>query len=360
MELRRLWLNDFRNYCALDIELSQGCTLVVGANGQGKTNLVEAVTFLATLDSFRGATADTLVRVGADEAIVRGEVTNDGRRVLVETSLPRTGRVRARVNGRALTRARDLLGSLRVSVFSPDDLVLVKEGPAQRRRYLDDVLVALHPPNDQIRSDLERVLRQRNALLRQTGGRLSEEVAFTLDVWDERLADVGEHLAALREQLVRELEPAVVDAYRTLASSDVDIGLDYAPGWRASGLLDSLRRGRAEDVRRGLSLVGPHRDDLEIDLEGRPARTHASQGEQRCLALALRLAAHRLIGDRIGSPPVLVLDDVFSELDPRRSAALLAHLPDGQVLMTTAGVVPPGAHPDAMVTVEAGTVTRHE
>ena len=356
MELRRLWLTDFRNYGAVDLELSAGCTLVVGPNGQGKTNLVEAVAFLATLDSFRGATADSLVRVGCDSAVVRGEIMNLGRRVLVETGVPRSGRVRAQVNGNVLSRARDLLGSLRVSVFSPDDLVLVKEGPAARRRYLDDVLVALHPPNDSIRVDLERVLRQRNALLRQAAGRLSEEVAFTLDVWDERLAEVGERLVDLRQAVVNELQPVVTEAYRALASNEVEVRLTYEPPWRETGLLAALRRGRPEDVRRGVSLLGPHRDEVEIGLAGQPARTHASQGEQRCLALSLRLAAHRLVGDRIGSPPVLVLDDVFSELDPRRGAALLAHLPAGQVLMTTAGAIPAGAHPDAVLTIDAGTV----
>jgi DNA replication and repair protein RecF len=258
------------------------------------------------------------------------------------------------VNRQRLTRTRDLLGVLRISVFAPDDLVLVKGAPSERRRFLDDTVVALSPKHDQRRADLDRILRQRTSLLRQAGGRLSPEIALTLDVWDTKLAQVGEELAAARSELVDALTPEVALAYEQLAGSALPVELTYAAPWRASGLAAALAAARTDDVRRAVCTVGPHRDDLEIVLRAMPSRTHASQGEQRCLALALRLAAHRLVGERVGSPPVLLLDDVFSELDPSRTAALVAHLPRGQAVLTTAGELPPGIEPERVVTVVNG------
>jgi DNA replication and repair protein RecF len=233
----------------------------------------------------------------------------------------------------------------------------VKNGPAERRRFLDDCVVALHPQNDQVRSDVERILRQRNALLRQAGGRLSDEIRVTLDVWDERLATAGEHLAKLRSAVVNELAPLTTEAYSLLAGIGIAACVGYEPAWRTTGLREALARGRNDDLRRGVSLVGPHRDDLDLHLGGLPARTHASQGEQRTLALALRLSAHELTRRHIGATPVLVLDDVFSELDQRRSAALLDHLPEGQILMTTAGVLPERARPEVVLHIDNGTIT---
>jgi len=352
----RLWLTDFRSWATAELELAPGLTAIVGANGQGKTNLVEAVAYLATLSSFRGAPTDALVRAGAERAVVRAEAERDRRHILVEAEIVAGGRNRVQVNRQRLARARDLLGALRVSVFSPDDLELVKGGPGERRRFLDDALVAVTPRHDRTRTDLDRVLRQRNALLRQAGGRLAPEVAATLDVWDARLAEVGETLAAARSDLVARLAPAVGAAYAALAGRAVDVELRYAPPWRAEGLAAALAAARNDELRRGVSLVGPHRDDLEIVLDEMPARTHASQGEQRSLAYALRVAAHLAVTAEIGVPPVLVLDDVFSELDPRRGAALLAGLPTGQTLLTTAGHLPEGAQPDALVRIEGGRI----
>jgi DNA replication and repair protein RecF len=297
------------------------------------------------------------VRVGATSAVLRAEVLHDdGRELLIEAEINRTGRNRILVNKQRLQRARDLLGVLRVTVFSPDDLDLVKDGPALRRRFLDDVLVALHPKHDALRVDLDRILRQRNTLLKQAGGRLTDDVGFTLDVWDAKLASTGDALGAARAQLVDDLRPLVAQAYSDLAARPCATDLRYDPPWRATGLAAALAASRADDVRRQLSLVGPHRDDLELSIADMPARTHASQGEQRTLALALRLAGHRLVAERIGSSPVLVLDDVLSELDPTRSTALLHHLPAGQVVITTAGALPEAAHPDRVLHVSGGTV----
>lgn len=355
MRVGRLWLQDYRNYAACDLALADGLTVVVGQNGQGKTNLVESLAYLATLESFRGAPNDALVRAGAERAVVRAEVRHaDGRELLIEAEIPPAGRGRVQVNRQRLTRSRDLLGVLRVSVFSPDDLVLLKGGPAERRRFLDDTLVALDPRVDALRGDLDRVLRQRGALLKQAGGRLTDEIGFTLDVWDAKLVSLGEKLADARERLVATLSPVVAQAYQELASSDAPVALAYAAPWRHTGLAAALAAARTDDVRRAVSTVGPHRDELDVVLDGLPARTQASQGEQRCLALTLRLAAHRVVGERVGSPPVLLLDDVFSELDPARSAALVRSLPAGQALLTTAGALPPDIAPERILRVVDG------
>jgi DNA replication and repair protein RecF len=245
---------------------------------------------------------------------------------------------------------------MRVTVFSPDDLFLVKGGPNERRRFLDDTLVSLALKYDSMRLELDRIVKQRNTLLKQAGGRLNDEVEVTLDVWDLKLAEVGDQFGHARAVLVARLAPMVQEAYEQLADRPSSIELRYEPVWRQRGLAAALAASRADDVRRGVSTVGPHRDDVDLFIGGLPARTHASQGEQRTLALALRLAAHRMVAEKAGSAPVLVLDDVLSELDPTRSAALLRHLPEGQVVLTTAGVLPEAAHPDAILRIADGAV----
>jgi DNA replication and repair protein RecF len=287
---------------------------------------------------------------------VRAEVEVEGRTSLLEAELRAVGRDRVQVNRQPLKRARDLLGTIRVTVFSPDDLELVKGGPAERRRLLDDTLVACSPRHDATRSDLDRILRQRTTLLRQSGGRLTPEVEATLDVWDAKLTEVGERLAEARAALVARLEPVVAKAYDDVASTAANVTLRYEAPWRADGLAAALAAARADDLRRGVSTVGPHRDELALTIDGLPARTHASQGEQRSLALALRLGAHAVVTDETGTPPVLLLDDVFSELDADRSHALLAHLPPGQALLTTAGVLPEGVTPELVVRVRDGRI----
>jgi DNA replication and repair protein RecF len=353
----RLELVDFRNYTAASFDFHPGITAVVGLNGQGKTNLAEALAYLATLDSFRGAPTDALIRVGADAAIVRATIAHpDGREVLVELELTRTGRNRVQVNRQKLSRARELLGVMRVTVFSPDDLALLKGGPQERRRFMDDTLVALAVKYDALRLELDRIVKQRNVLLKQAAGRLNDETEITLDVWDAKFADVGDRFGHARAVLVARLAPMVAEAYEELADRPSAVELRYEPLWRQRGLATALADARNDDVRRGVSTVGPQRDDVDLFIGGLPARTHASQGEQRTLALALRLGAHRLVAERVGSTPVLVLDDVLSELDPRRSAALLRHLPPGQVVLTTASALPDAAHPDSIVRIEDGTV----
>ncbi|HZN13655.1 MAG TPA: DNA replication/repair protein RecF [Acidimicrobiales bacterium] len=361
MRVARLWLTDFRNYESADVALApEGLTVVAGGNGEGKTNLLEALGYLATLTSFRGAPTEALIRVGAASAIVRAEGDRDGRRLLVETEIAPSGRGRVLVNQQPLRRSRDLLGAFRATVFAPDDLELVKGGPAGRRDYLDHLLVALQPLQGELHSDVERILRQRNALLKQAGGRLSAEIVDTLDVWDARLAEKGSALAEAREALVADLEPELGKAYDQVAHTAAAVNARYTRSWTTPDLATALADARTDDVRRGVSTVGPHRDELQLTIAGLPARTHASQGEQRSLALALRLAGHTVVTEAIGSPPTLLLDDVFSELDPARSEALLAHLPEGQALLTTAGPVPPGARPAAVIRVRNGVAERSE
>jgi DNA replication and repair protein RecF len=360
VRLRRLWLTDFRNLASVELELPSGLTAVVGANGEGKTNLLEAVAYLATLSSFRGAPAEALVRAGAARAVVRAEIDPEqagrGADTLVEAELRLAGRDRVMVNRQRLRRTADLAGTARASVFAPDDLAVVKGGPDRRRRLIDDLVVAGSPRLAAVRADLDRVLRQRATLLRQAGGRLTADVAATLDVWDAKLTDLGETLARARSELVGQLEPLVGKVYDQVAATAARVTVAYVAPWRDQGLAPALAAARTDDVRRGVTTVGPHRDDVALGIAGLPARTHASQGEQRSLALALRLAGHQLVTEVAGSPPVLLLDDVFSELDPDRSAALVAHLPPAQALLTTTGALPAGVVPDRVLRVRGGRV----
>lgn len=358
MRLDRLEIRDFRSYREAEVDLASGLTVFVGSNGSGKTNVLEAIGYLARMSSFRGAPTEAMVRSTTDEvassAIVRGFGVIGERRMEIETEIAPGRRNRTLINKQPMQRVRDAAEALNVSVFSPDDLVLVKGGPGERRTYLDEIAALLHPRNDALLTEFERVLRQRNALLKQCAGRLDASAALTLDVWDDKLSSVGERVGALRHHLVERLSPVVAQAYADIADRPAPIALRIRPSWQGS-LGDALAAGRQDDVRRGVSLLGPHRDDVEATIEGRPSRTHASQGEQRTLSLSFRLAGHRLVADELGRPPLLLLDDVFSELDPIRSDALIRHLPPGQSVLATAGVLPDAAKVEAVFRVRRDT-----
>jgi len=358
MRLDRVWLTDLRSYASAEIGLAPGLTVLLGDNGEGKTNVLEAIGWLATLSSFRGAPTEALIRQGAERAVIRAEGEREGRAILLEAELVASGRNRVLVNRQPLKRARELLGVLRVSVFAPDDLALAKGGPAERRRYLDDALVASHPRYDALRSEVDKVLKQRNALLKGAGGRLDESAAFTLDVWDAKLVESGGRLAEARQHLLERLIPVLGRTYDAVANRPAEVTATYVADWTGVGLAEALAASRRDDLRRGVSTVGPHRDDVDLRLAGLPSRTHASQGEQRSLALALRLAAHHVITEVTGSAPVLLLDDVFSELDPDRSDALLANLPAGQTLLTSASGLPPKADPELVLRITNGAISR--
>lgn len=354
MHFDRLWLTDFRTYGSLDLELSPSLTCIVGSNGIGKTNVLEALGYAATLDSFRGAESGAMVRLGAQRGYVRAHGHGLRRELLVEIELGQSSRGRVQVNRQRLNRTAELLDQIRVTVFSPDDLELIKGSPSNRREFLDSSMVGRDPRLEVLRRDLARVLKQRNALLRQIVSTPKGDEASTLAVFDDQLAALGERMGAVRLQLVRDVEPFVQRAYEQLAGQTKSVELRYDPAWLAVGLHEELERLRRDEIRRGTSLVGPHRDDLGVFLGGLPSRTHASQGEQRSLALALRLGVHLLVADTVGSPPILLLDDVFSELDMHRSAALFSALPPGQTLLTSAVELPEGAVPDLLYRAEPG------
>ncbi len=350
MYVAHLSLTDFRSYAGAALDLDPGVSAFVGPNGHGKTNLVEAVCYVATLASHRVAMTAPLVRFGAERAVVRAAVVRDARRALVELELVPGRAGRARVNGAPVRRPREVLGLLRTVLFAPEDLAVVKGDPAERRRMLDELLVARAPRFAGVRADFDRVLKQRNALLksaaaarRSGGGDLR-----TLDVWDAHLARTGGELLAARLELVDQLRPLVDKAYAAVSDDGGSTALDYRssladraplePDRQAltAALLDEAGRRRGEELERGVSLVGPHRDDLVLGLAGLPARGYASHGESWSYALALRLAAYELLRSD-GGEPVLVLDDVFAELDAgRRDRLARLVAPAEQVLVTAA------------------------
>ena len=369
MQLAHLWLTDFRGHQESEVEVGPGVTVFAGGNAQGKTSVLEAVGWLARMSSFRGAPDSALVRVGCEKAIVRAEIVPanrgpDVRPDLIEAEIAAAGRNRVLLNRKPLPRARDLLGSLRITVFAPDDLRLVKAGPAERRAELDDLLVALSPRYDAVQSDYERVLKHRNAWLR-TWSRADDPA--TLDVWDEQLVRAGAELVRGRLKLLDRLAAPLGKAYGDVAGAAADVSGAYDAAWAGDVILDETRldevaplladavaSSRSADLERRLTLVGPHRDDWRLSIDGLDARRYASQGEQRSLALAVRLAGHVVISDVVGEPPVLLLDDVFSELDETRANNLVAHMPIAQALVTTAGTLPPGLPAERVVWVAGG------
>ena len=365
MHVATLELTDFRCYRSARLELPPAVIALTGANGQGKTSLLEAVGWLALGRSFRGVPDSALVRAGTEQAIVRGAIA-DGESVRrVDIELHVAGRHRLQVNGHPLARTRDLTGTLRVTVFAPDDLQLIKGGPGERRVYLDDLLTSSVPRYGAVRADLDRVLRHRNALLR--GGARDHEARDTLDVFDEQLVRAGGELIRGRLRLLHRLTPAVDDAYRRFAAEREGVHATYQGEWSPEDptpeLVDeqlraALQRRRVQELERRVTLVGPQRDEWRLTIAGRDSRTHASQGEQRTLALALRLAAHHILSEVVGTAPVLLLDDVFSELDAERSRLLVASLPAaGQTIVTTAGLIPEGITPSVHLDVRDGRIT---
>ena len=417
MYLSRLALTDFRSYAAVDLRLEPGVSTLIGANGQGKTNVVEAVAYLATLGSHRVASDAPLVRHGAERAILRGAVTSAERDSLVEIEINPGRANRARLNRTPVPRPRQVLGTLHTVLFAPEDLSLVKGDPEQRRRYLDDLLVARAPRYAGVRADYERVLRQRTALLKSLRGRpwarqltgagsaaapppgspdgefAAEQAghggpggsaAATLDVWDEHLATAGAELLAARISLTCALRPLAAQAYATVSGDTTGFSIGYRQSFSsnihgqlgrgvtgsrpepepdaeklAAGLREALALARAEEIDRGVCLIGPHRDELELRIGDLPARGYASHGESWSAALALRLAAFELLRQG-GDDPVLLLDDVFAELDSGRRERLATLAAGAEQVIVTAAVaqdVPP-VLAGARFEVAEGKVTR--
>ncbi|HEX6916839.1 MAG TPA: DNA replication/repair protein RecF [Phycicoccus sp.] len=384
MHVRHLSVADFRSYPSAELPLEPGITTLVGLNGQGKTNLVEAIGYLASLSSHRVATDAPLVRFGAERAVVRGAIVRDGRETIVELEITPGRANRARLN-KTPCRPREVLGTLRTVLFAPEDLALVKGEPSERRRFLDDLLVARQPRWSGVRSDYDRIVRQRGALLKSAapqlgrrgrggrGGRVAagsgggdvagrdpaEETAsalHTLSVWDGQLAAVGSQLLYARLRLLRDLGPYLAKAYDEVSAGQSDARVAYRSSLReataariAAGevpevaelhdeMLASLAEVRGQEVERGVCLVGPHRDDVVLTLGELPAKGYASHGESWSFALGLRLAAFQLLRHDLGDDPVLVLDDVFAELDAGRRERLAGLVADCEQVLVTAAV----------------------
>ena len=345
MYLAWLELANFRSYRALKWSPAPEVNLLVGRNAAGKTNLLESIGYLATLRSFRKVSDAVLVRAECRQAVVRGKVEGAKSSTLIEVEVPVEGRRRARANRTPLGRVSDLLGKVRCVVFLPDDLDIVKRGPAYRRDLLDSAAVQIWPGAYRDQQEYEKTLRQRNILLKQMGWRTDP---VSLDVWDDRLATAGERLAARRRAVIAALQDRAGTVYRVVSGEATRLSISYRPTWQGGNgdgegrgghaLRTALQEARQVDMERRVTTVGPHRDDVKLMLDDRDARVRASQGEQRSLILALRLAAHRAIEVGTGEAPILLLDDVFSELDGERSAALAEALPGAQTFITAATV----------------------
>lgn len=372
MHLSRLSLTDFRSYAEADVPLGPGITTFTGFNGQGKTNLVEAAAYLATFGSHRVATDAPLIRQGAERAILRAVVVSAGRDSLLEIEINAGRANRVRLNRAPVPRPREVLGVLRCVLFAPEDIAVVKGDPDQRRRYLDDLLVAMRPRYAGIRSDYDRVLRQRTALLKSAKARGAVPPG-ALEVWDDHLVTAGSQLTACLLRLVRELRSLVASSYSAVSGTERDTDLRYrmsahSPGgspsprqpagdfarqrladietWPepepdaeklAGTLREALALRRRAELERAACLVGPHRDELELGIGGLPARGYASHGESWSLALALRLAAYQLLR-AAGDDPVLMLDDVFAELDTARRERLAELVASAEQVLVTAAV----------------------
>lgn len=385
MHVARLSLTDYRNYERAELVLGPGATVFVGRNGQGKTNLVESIGYLATLGSHRVSGDQALIRAGADAAIVRALLTHGDRELLVELQLNRQGANRAQLN-RSPVKTRELPRYAHSVLFAPEDLAIVRGEPSVRRRLLDELLVQRTPRLAGVMADYERVLKQRNSLLKSARARgLAADRLPTLDIWDERLVQLGSELIDQRVALVAELASPLADAYRAIvdadhspelrpllsidgADPDGDAGFEAAvPAPEstdtAARFTEALRVLRSKELERGITLVGPHRDDVVLLLNGLPAKGYASHGESWSFALALRLASAELLRcDSTTGDPVLVLDDVFAELDRLRRERLAAAIGGFEQVLVTAAVLEDVPEPlvARIVHIDAGHIVEEE
>jgi DNA replication and repair protein RecF len=374
--LEKLSLTDFRSYVQVDLSLEPGVTVLVGPNGIGKTNLMEAIGYLATLSSHRVSSDAPLLRFGTDRALVRAKLVRAGQSTVLELEINASRANRARINRSNPVRARDILGICQTVLFAPEDLALVKGDPSHRRRFLDELLVSLIPRHAATRSDYDRVLKQRNALLKSgRAGKFTSAHEATLDVWDQHMARAGAELLHARLELVERLGPHLKSAYAQLTDGSKEAGACYrstlqhvseddgaappapAAAGGAAGQVEDLRlltvgeltdryvhafaASRRKELERGISLVGPHRDELELVLGAAPAKGYASHGETWSMCLSLRLASYYVMLDDArtgGSAPILILDDVFAELDVQRRRKLAAIVSGAEQVLVTAAV----------------------
>ncbi|MGO4191071.1 DNA replication/repair protein RecF [Arthrobacter sp. YAF17] len=374
MYLEQLSLTDFRSYAQVELSFEPGVTVLVGSNGIGKTNLMEAIGYLASLSSHRVSSDAPLLRFGSERALIRAKLVRGEQSTVLELEISSSRANRARINRSNPVRARDILGICQTVLFAPEDLALVKGDPSSRRRFLDELLVSLMPRHAATRSDYDRVLKQRNALLKSArAGKFTSGHEATLDVWDQHMARAGAELLHARLELVERLRPHLNSAYAQLTDGSKEAGAIYrstlqgaleddggmpaadsAPG---DGPAEDLRQlsvdelteryvkafavSRRKELERGISLVGPHRDELELILGAAPAKGYASHGETWSMCLSLRLASYYVMLDDArtgGSAPILILDDVFAELDVQRRRKLAAIVSGAEQVLVTAAV----------------------
>ena len=345
MQVDWVELSGFRSYKHVRLDPEPGINVLVGENATGKTNVLEAIAYLASLRSFRGVAESALVNDEAESAVLRGSIDRKEGSSLIEVEIPRQGRRRVQVNRQRPGRSSDLLGHLRVVVFLPDDLDIVKRGPAYRRDFLDAAAVQLWPGSYLDQQEYERAVRQRNSLLRQEG---RDADSVTLAVWNQRMSQAGAKVMERRARTSEAISPWIKSIYERLAGEEVEVSFQYQSRWsgsletatsladREKALLDALEDSDRVDRERRVTTVGPHRDEPVVMLNGRDTRSKASQGEQRTIMLAMRLASHEAVAEAVGEPPILILDDVFSELDRARAGALAGALPTAQTFITTA------------------------
>ena len=388
MILKHLTLSNFRNHKKTDVMLGGGVNLFAGDNGQGKTNLVESVHYLATLNSHRTSGYVPLIKWDEETAIVRALVEHAGRQVQIDVELNRNNKNRVGVNKKPSSRMRDILGFVQTVTFAPEDLDIVKKDPSNRRKFIDDLLVQLTPRFAGVFADYERVLKQRNTLLKSArNNRVAGTALSTLDAWDQQLVDLGSQIISARAALIAKLNPLVLEAYKEIAAarnepqilmktsltstkldedfydeenSEIDFLQDFSQEVVLENFRARLQTLRTKEIERGLTLVGPQRDDLVLLLNGMPAKTYASHGEGWSYALALKLASRQLLKqDSSFGDPILILDDVFAELDSKRRQRLAELVIDNEQVLITAAVAEdvPSILKARMFHVEQGVVT---
>ena len=360
MFLSQLWLTNFRNYETAQLVFDEGITLITGDNGNGKTNLLEAIAWFSKGKSFRGSPNEALILQNKEKAILRAEILQNKRKTMLEVELNNFGRNQLQINGKKVNKKKELQEKIKTTIFGPDDLSLIKGSPTERRNYLDELLFDLHTKNQLIKTNFEKCLKQRNTLLKQAKGRTTAEIETTLNVWDEKFAESGEQLAAERINLLEKLKPEIENTLKKFTKNQDSVSFEYEKLWEKGQLFEALQSERQTDIRRGTTTIGPHRDEIGIKVNNLLSRNHSSQGEQRSLALGLRLAGHEIVKRTTGSEPVVLLDDVFSELDDTRCQILIDLLPKKQAVLTTTGKLPTGVKPDYKYHVVEGIIKSSE
>ena len=349
MQISELSLRNFRNHENLDLIFPSGATTIVGRNGRGKTNIVEAVHYLATLGSHRVSQDAPLIRSGQNTATISAKVEKHNRQAQVELTINFPGANKVLLNASPLTKTRDILGLVTTVIFSPEDLDLVKGEPSARRRFIDELGTLLAPKFSSTRSDYERILKQRNTLLKSLSRRApSTQARATLDAWDEQLIQSGSEIIFTRFENIKRISPFVTEFGTTISGDTEPLHLSYLNNWLPIESFDKteieklfrleLEKRNNDEIDRGVTLVGPHRDDLNLQLSDLPAKGYASHGQSWSIAIALRLAAFKTLREH-DDDPILILDDVFAELDEKRRSRLISIISDVEQTLITAAVL---------------------